>query len=243
MSALGALDLRRLLRSELSRALEPLEARVAAVEQNSRADVKRLHDFDAAATAWSVGPDRDARINEHLARCLRAAALSSGRVLEIGGRARPRRALFPAPRWEYVELDQQPGPGRMTADVTDCPQVPDASFDVIVSIDVFEHITRPWKAAEEIARLLRPGGLSYTSTLFSWRYHPCPIDYWRFSPDCLTFLFEGLETIEAGFDTTERRRDLNGRGRADRVLEDALGGWRENWRVYHVGRRSAADAG
>jgi SAM-dependent methyltransferase len=243
LSVLRHLRIRQLLRSELSRALEPVEARVAALEQNSRADVKRLHDIDAVTGAWSQGPNRDARIDDHLARCIRTAGLSNGRALEIGGRKHPRHHLFPGPSWEYVELDLEPGPGHLVADITGCPEVPDASFDVIVSVDVFEHITRPWKAAEEIARLLRPGGLSYTSTLFSWRYHPCPIDYWRFTPDCLAFLFEGLETIDVGFDTTERRRDVNGHGRADRLPEDALGGWRENWRVHHVGRKPGAGAG
>ena len=41
--------------------------------------------------------------------------------------------------------------------------------------------TGPWLAAAEIARILKPGGLAITHTLFSWRNHPCPIDYWRFS--------------------------------------------------------------
>lgn len=35
---------------------------------------------------------------------------------------------------------------------------PDASFDVVVTQDVFEHVLRPAAAFSEIARILRPGG-------------------------------------------------------------------------------------
>lgn len=35
---------------------------------------------------------------------------------------------------------------------------PDASFDAVYSFDVFEHLDRPEKAAEEIVRVLKPGG-------------------------------------------------------------------------------------
>ncbi len=122
-------------------------------------------------------------------------------------------------------------------DITSCPEIESATYDVVVSVDVFEHVRRPWLAADEITRILRPGGLSYTSTLFSWRYHPVPVDYWRFTPECLEFLFGELEMIEAEFDAAERRRDIRGHGRRDQVHVDALGGWRENWRVTHVGRK------
>lgn len=107
---------------------------------------------------------------------------------------------------------------------------------MILSVDVFEHLTRPWLAAEEITRLLAPGGLAYTSTLFSWRYHPCPVDFWRYTPDALAFLFQGLDEIDSGFDLTERRRDFRKKAKADPIPLDEFGGWRENVRVYWAGR-------
>jgi SAM-dependent methyltransferase len=192
------------------------------------------------AHEWESHPSRNKRINRQIRRALSEAGLTSGRVLEIGARKRPRLDVFPIPDWEYSVMDI----ADVTADVpvvigdiTSCPEIPDGSFDVGVSVDVFEHINRPWLAASEISRILRPGGISYTSTLFSWRYHPVPIDYWRYTPACLEFLFDDLDCLTATFDTVERRRDTRGKGRHDAIAVDALGGWRENWRVNHVGRK------
>ena len=82
------------------------------------------------------------------------------------------------------------------------------SFDVILAVDVFEHLKEPWKAAKEIKRLLKPEGVVIIITVWSWRYHPVPVDYWRFSMIVLDFLFEGLTCIDKGFDISERRKIL-----------------------------------
>jgi SAM-dependent methyltransferase len=173
----------------------------------------------------------------------------TGQVLEIGGHQRDGSAIsvFPAPRFRYSNLNIEAAdiPNTVVADITDCRYViPDASFDLVVSSDVFEHIDRPWLAAAEIARILKPGGLAITHTLLSWRNHPRPIDYWRFSKECLEFLFADLECLETGYDLSERRLDHQGSwpNGADSVPVDQLGGWREHWSVYHVGRKGPGPA-
>lgn len=196
---------------------------------------KELVELDRLKDEWKAGPVRDIRINEHLALVLDKSGVTGGRVLEIGGREHPRAKVFDEDRFEYLNLDlAETGPGVILGDITHCPEIPDASFDVVLSVDVFEHIDKPWLAGEEIVRILRPGGLVYTSTLFSWRYHPCPIDYWRYTPEALESLMVGLETIDKGFDTTERRRDVRKKAEEDPMPFDALGGWRENVRVFHA---------
>lgn len=190
-----------------------------------------------AAEAYKAHGARTTRIFAHFSTLLEAHGPHTGDLLEIGGQYNPIRNRFDPSRYRYTAIDlARTADFVIEADITNCPHIPDQSFDVIYSVDVFEHINRPWRAAEEITRLLRPGGLVYTSTLFSWRYHPCPIDYWRFTPECLAFLFSGLETVASGFDTLERRRNIVGDG-DNKVVEDAFGGWREHWRVYHVGRK------
>lgn len=195
---------------------------------------QRLAELVRLENRWRVALVRDERINAHLRTLIERAGVTGGRVLEIGGREHPRGHVFDRERFSYVNLDLEPGESTVVADITDCPHIEDDSYDVLVSVDVFEHIDRPWLAAAEMRRILAPGGLVYTSTLFSWRYHPCPIDFWRFTPEALEFLFDGLVTLDLGFDLTERRRDVRKKARTDPMRLDALGGWRENVRVFHA---------
>jgi SAM-dependent methyltransferase len=183
-------------------------------------------------------------------RCGRPAALLDyyinnmplkGRALEIGGHRLElcSKKHFPEDRFEYFDLNIKASdiPNTIISDITNASNIPDNSFDIIFSSDVFEHIDRPWLAASEICRILKPGGIAITVTLWSWRNHPCPIDYWRFSPECLAFLFSGIETLEKGYDLSLRRWNQPGfwGSKKDSVPVDELGGWREHWAVYHVG--------
>jgi SAM-dependent methyltransferase len=206
---------------------------------NAGDDARRLAELDALENRWRSALVRDERINVHLRGLLARAGVTGGRVLEIGGRMHPRGRVF-GPDFTYLNLDlEHSDEHTVVGDITNCPEIPDGSYDVVVSVDVFEHLNRPWLAAGEIARILAPGGLAYTSTLFSWRYHPCPIDYWRYTPDALEFLFGDLVMLDKGFDTTERRRDVRKKSTADPMPFDALGGWRENVRVFHAGIKRA----
>lgn len=203
--------------------------------RTDRAAEQRVAELDRLENAWKNALVRDERINAHLRELLRRSGVSGGRVLEIGGRMHPRGHVFGA-AFAYLNLDlEHSDENTVVGDITHCPEIADGSYDVVLSVDVFEHIDRPWLAAAEIARILAPGGLAYTSTLFSWRYHPCPIDFWRYTPEALAFLFGDLDTLEQGFDLTERRRDVRKKAKHDPMPLDALGGWRENVRVFHAG--------
>ncbi|WP_368484143.1 class I SAM-dependent methyltransferase [Phaeobacter sp. HF9A] len=199
---------------------------------------ERMKQADEERQAWQEEVPRWERIETIAREALQQAGVAGGRMLEIGGRLNPRHANFPEFDYHALDLKEAPGAGVTVAvgDITNCPHIADESYDFIFSLDVFEHINKPWLAAKEIQRLLRPGGITMHSTLFSWRYHPCPIDYWRYSADGLKSLFDGLECLHADFDYSERRRDL--RGRDGNMVEcDALGGWRENVRVNYAGRK------
>ncbi len=55
----------------------------------------------------------------------------------------------------------------------DAHQLPlaDASIDVVLSMQVFEHLHAPWVAAAEVARVLRQGGWFIGSVAFLKHYH------------------------------------------------------------------------
>ncbi|MEZ5372506.1 MAG: methyltransferase domain-containing protein [Microthrixaceae bacterium] len=196
-------------------------------------------DMDAASRAHTNQPSRDDRVNRQIVDLVAGQHLEGRTVLEVGGRNHPRSALLEGSGAGYVsvDLDGATGDGVLVADICSCPEIETASMAMVLSVDVFEHLAEPWNAAAEISRILEPGGVVYTSTLFSWRYHPVPEDYYRYTPAGLEHLFGSLDTISSGFDTTERRRNLLGTGYAAPLEPDAFGGWRENWRVFHAGRK------
>jgi SAM-dependent methyltransferase len=115
-------------------------------------------------------------------------------------------------------------------------------FDAIYSNNVFEHLRRPWVAAENLVRMLRPGGICVTIAPFSLRYHESPEDHFRYTHVGLASLFEAIGEVEvlvSGYDTSGRRNNWQGLGIAnDRCPVDRFGAWRENWFVVCVVRRA-----
>ena len=184
-------------------------------------------------------------VKEKLSEVLQKAP--AGRALEIGAfnDEKSARKQFTAHGLEYLNLDIQESdvPNTVVGDI--CANNPEDigiepnSLSFVYCSDVFEHLQRPWVAAKNISSLLQPGGIAFIFTVWSWRYHPVPIDYWRFSHECLKFLFEDLTCIEAALDDTERRRDIRGfyPDKSDHVEIDELGGWRENWGAYYIGSK------
>ncbi|SFV87489.1 similar to Methylase involved in ubiquinone/menaquinone biosynthesis [hydrothermal vent metagenome] len=79
----------------------------------------------------------------------------------------------------------------------DCQNLPfdDKSFDYVISDQVLEHITDPQKAISEAHRVLKNDGVVIHTTVFTFYYHPSPIDYWRFSPDALEYLHRQYSNI------------------------------------------------
>jgi SAM-dependent methyltransferase len=69
------------------------------------------------------------------------------------------------------------------------------SFDYVITDQVIEHIDDFWKAIHESKRVLKKGGIVIHTTCFINYFHPTPLDYWRFSPDALRFLFKDFSEI------------------------------------------------
>lgn len=78
-------------------------------------------------------------------------------------------------------------------------------WDVLIAVAVFEHLQRPWIAAQRIADALKPGGLCFVSTHFAFPLHNYGPsgegDYWRMSRSALELLFldAGMEVVQTGY--------------------------------------------
>lgn len=86
----------------------------------------------------------------------------------------------------------------IVGDIHDLPFA-DNSLDAITCIGVLEHVKNPFKAVEEMHRVLKPGGFCYVSVPFLYYYHPVKDyynDYWRFTGDGIDELFKEFSSME-----------------------------------------------
>lgn len=73
--------------------------------------------------------------------------------------------------------------------VENLSNIPTNSLDVVIADQVLEHVERPWLAAPEIHRVLKPGGVAMVATPGMYPIHPSPLDCWRIMPDGYRVLF------------------------------------------------------
>lgn len=86
----------------------------------------------------------------------------------------------------------------IVGDIHNLPMA-DNSLDAITCIAVLEHVKNPFKAVEEMHRVLKPGGQCFVYVPFLYYYHPMKgyyDDYWRFTNDGLDELFKEFSVVE-----------------------------------------------
>jgi SAM-dependent methyltransferase len=118
---------------------------------------------------------------------------SGARVLEIGPDGFPSayRAVVDRGRlnWDTLDVFQD---ARLTHVATSEYSFPiaDASYDVVLSGQVIEHVRKPWVWMREVARVCKSQGVVITINPVSWPYHEAPIDCWRAYPEGMKALYE-----------------------------------------------------
>lgn len=145
--------------------------------------------------------------------------LRDARVLDFGCGEMPYRHFFTkAGIREYLGADL---PAQAGADITIGPdgviQGYDGYFDVVISLQVLEHVSDPAAYLAQCRRLLKHGGLLLLSTHGIWRYHPHPNDYWRWTS-------QGLKKIAAdsGFAQLSFRGVLGLTAAASQLWQDEV---------------------
>ena len=87
--------------------------------------------------------------------------------------------------YEYTGLDIEKGNNVdiVLEDPYLFKEIPDSTYDVIISTSVFEHVEFFWLTYLEILRILKPNGLFYLNVPSNGDFHRWPSDCWRFYPD------------------------------------------------------------
>jgi SAM-dependent methyltransferase len=122
-----------------------------------------------------------------------------GKVIDMGGKKENKRGIFHPPEenalaWWYVNLEMKTRPN-IFGDVSRMPFKGECA-DVIICTEVLEHLETPAACADEIYRLLRPGGTAFISVPFIYPIHADPHDFQRFTADGLRILFHKFSLLE-----------------------------------------------
>ncbi len=147
-----------------------------------------------------------------------------GDVLDVGAGERARyRDLFTCD--SYTRMDVAHGENVDVVGSAEAMPFDSATFDSVVCTQVFEHLPHPVQAANEIVRVLRPGGYVLVTVPQMNELHEEPHDYFRYSKYGLELLFTeaGMRLVRmearGGFWTTLTQLKI-------RYITDLLGLYR-----------------
>ncbi|MDQ6778439.1 MAG: class I SAM-dependent methyltransferase [Actinomycetota bacterium] len=122
------------------------------------------------------------------------------RVLVVGGGTLGfgAEALAAAPWIDLIETDVYLGPRtRIVCDGHDLPFV-DGAFAGVVCQAVLEHVADPQRVAQELHRVLAPGGLVYSEVPFMQQVHEGAYDFTRWTMTGHRRLLRQFDEIETG---------------------------------------------
>ena len=104
------------------------------------------------------------------------------------------RALFAGK--EFIGCDMREGPGVDRIENLHGLSFADDSVGTLIMLDTMEHVKYPFKAMQEVYRVLKPGGMVIMTSVMLCPIHAYPSDYWRFTPEAFKVLLEQFATVK-----------------------------------------------
>lgn len=121
-------------------------------------------------------------------------------VLEIGsGKAVGGDYSYSASRIfdesnEFIQSDVDPSFGHRVIDVTTFGDI--ESYDVVLCLNVLEHVYDHAAALRNLHNSLRHGGLLVVAVPFAFPLHDEPADYWRFTEHGLRIMLSDFADVQ-----------------------------------------------
>lgn len=162
---------------------------------------KSFEERDSSSRPWDIFFNRN----------IRKIFLDKKNIIDIGGGLRidrKRNNRYDKNReWILPYLEKvsykimDPVPDYSPDIVGDIHKMPfeDESVDAVLCIAVLEHVENPFKASQEIYRILKKDGYAFLYVPFLYYYHAergYYKDYWRFTEDALGLLFKDFSKID-----------------------------------------------
>jgi SAM-dependent methyltransferase len=147
-----------------------------------------LRRFSKTRSRRNLYPWLEQALKEH-------AESSACRVVNVGSGGEVEEILNRAGvSATSIDIDAARRPD-IIGDVVHMSAFADLSVDVVICVEVLEHVSHPQKAVDEIFRILRPGGVVIGSTPFLLGLHEQPRDYFRYTYHGLRLLFSAFEHL------------------------------------------------
>ena len=122
-------------------------------------------------------------------------------VLDLGKGMREKFNMINCSKLETLDVNEYDDYPDIICDL--CGEINDDiknRYDKIICLAVLEHVYNPFKAIENITKLLKDGGKVYGMVPYLYHYHaPNDLkfqDYFRFSKDALSYLFKDFKEVE-----------------------------------------------
>jgi len=114
-------------------------------------------------------------------------------------------------KWHTIDFESTTYIGASTNKLTYIINTPytfpieDEAYDIVLSGQVIEHVSKPWLWLKELKRVTKTNGTIITINPVSWPYHEAPIDCWRIFPSGIEALADetGLEILMCKFESLE----------------------------------------
>jgi len=184
--ALKLSRLRPLLRCPTCRqALSDGDGELRCTDGHAFAARADAYDFLTDEIRERVGIFRTENVSGHGydATLLELIASSDGPIVDVGAGLRPDY------RADVVNLEVVPYPSTDVIAASEYLPFADATFDLVISVAVLEHVRDPFAAARELTRIVRPGGRIFAAVPFLQPYHGYPDHYYNMTAAGLRNLF------------------------------------------------------